>query len=602
MLRMSARRPPLILWRYLSIELWRSLVLIALALVLLVSFAAAIRPLAKGDVGLADAIKLMGLLAVPMSQFALPFAAGFAATLVYHRFSSDNEATACRASGIPQRSILAPALLMGVLLGLIVAVLINFVMPRFYRAAEQIVARDVARLIVGPIRSGNPIRLGAWDLYADQIYRPDLPEGSLVMDHLILLSVVGAEIGDDGVTRQFVSARRVDMWLSEASPDETGTGEAGTSVQLAFTDPVGLVPDGDVSFSIGTLGTGRLILPSNFDDDPKMLTFRELREAKADPRRIDATDRRARQLALDLGRLRVGESLRDRVINDGRLVLTRDDETVSIEVDDMVPEGSGWRLRSNRADLNEPLIRAVYTSERGFSRTHFAQGATLRFADPRGLGSGLGMEGVRIASDDSAAADQSRLSLTLTLERVVTLDSTMAGADGSGTPRTDPDALREATNLGAEQATLPYSGLMLSRDRELVEADWPAAQLLEAADRLDPQSQMHRAALANARSLRDRIERQDRDILSRMHERAAYVCAVMLMGLVSAILAMRLRDALPLPVFLWSFFPALGAVVIISTGQQMTEKSGTHGLLLVWGAVAALGGFALHQFRALVRV
>ena len=40
----------------------------------------------------------------------------------------------------------------------------------------------------------------------------------------------------------------------------------------AFTEPVGLVPDRDVSFSIGTLGTGRLILPSNFDDDPKLTT------------------------------------------------------------------------------------------------------------------------------------------------------------------------------------------------------------------------------------------------------------------------------------------------------------------------------------------
>jgi lipopolysaccharide export LptBFGC system permease protein LptF len=599
---MPSRRPPLILWRYLSTELWRSLLLIATALVLLVSFAAAIRPLAKGDVGLGDAIKLMGLLSVPMSQFALPFAAGFAATLVYHRFSSDNEATACRASGIPQRSILAPALLMGLVLGLIVAVLSNSVMPRFYRAAEQIVARDVARLIVGPIRSGRPIRLGSWDLYADQIYRPELPEGSLAMDHLILLSVVGAEIGEDGVTRQFVSARRVDMWLSEASPEETGTGEAGTSVQLAFTDPVGLVPDGDVSFSIGTLGTGRLILPSNFDDDPKMLTFREMREARMNPRRIDTTDRRARQLALDLGRLRVGETLRDRVINDGRLVLTRDDETVSIEVDDMVPEGGGWRLRSNRADLNEPLIRAVYTSERGFSRTHFAQGATLRFADARGLGSGLGMEGIRVAAEDSAGSDQGRLSLTLELERVVTLDSGMAGSGGSGSPQTDPDALREATNLGAEQATLPYSGLVLSSERGLLEADWSAAQLLEAAERLDAQTEMHRPALASANSLRERIERQDRDILSRMHERAAFVCAVMLMGLVSAILAMRLRDALPLPVFLWSFFPALGAVVMISSGQQVTEKSGIQGLLLIWGAVAALAGFALHQFRALVRV
>lgn len=604
---MASTRPPFILWKYLTSELMRTLLLIAVALVGLVSFAAAVRPLARGDVGLADAIKLMGLLSVPMSQFALPFAAGFAATIVYHRFASDNEATACRASGIPQRAILMPSVFMGLVLALIVAVLANSVMPRFYKAAEQIIARDVGRLIIGPIRDGSPIRLGAWDLYADQIYRPDLPEGSAAIDHLILLSVVGAEVGEDGVTRQFVAARRVDMWLSEATPEETGTGEWGTSVQLAFTEPVGLVPDRDVSFSIGTLGTGRLILPSNFDDDPKLLTFREMREARREPRRLDKTDRRARQLAIELGRLRVAESIRDRVENDGRLVLSRDRETISIEADEITSEDGFWRLRSTRGDLNEPLIRVVYSSERGFSRTHFAQGATLRFVDSMSSGSGFamdvgggsrgdGMEGVRVAGEAAAEAGP-QIALTLELERVVTLDSASAG----------PDAARDAATLGAEQDALPYSGVVLSGQGELAEDDWTAAQLLEASDRAlasgaDSGSDVLRGVQREARLLRERMERQDRDIVSRMNERAAFVCAVLLMGVLSSVMAMRLRDALPLVVFLWSFFPALGAVVMISTGQQITEKSGLHGLILLWGGVALLAGAVVQQYRTLVRV
>lgn len=604
---MASSRPPLILWKYLTTELVRTLVLIALALVVLVSFAAAIRPLARGDVGLADAIKLMGLLSVPMSQFALPFAAGFASTIVYHRFASDNEATACRASGIPQRSILMPSLFMGLVLALLVAVLANSVMPRFYKAAEQIIARDVGRLIVSPIRDGTPIRLGAWDLYADQIYRPELPEGSAAIDHLILLSVVGAEIGEDGATRQFVAARRVDMWLSQATPEETGTGEWGTSVQLAFTEPVGLVPEGDVSFSIGTLGTGRIILPSSFDDDPKLLTFREMREARREPRRIDTTDRRARQLALELGRLRVAESIRDRVENDGRLVLSRDGETISVEADQIAGEDGRWRLRSTRGDLNEPLIRVVYSSDRGFSRTHFAQGATIRFADPMSsstgfemdvsAGSRIGrMEGVRVAGEGASDAGP-RIALTLELERVVTLDSATAG----------PDAARDAATLGAEQDALPYSGVVLAGQGELVEDDWSVSRLLEASDRAlasvqgveDPAL---RGVSREARLLRERIVRQDRDIISRMNERAAFVCTVLLMGVLSAVMAMRLRDALPLVVFLWSFFPALGAVVMISTGQQITEKAGLHGLLLLWGGVALLAGVVVQQYRTLVRV
>ena len=51
-----------------------------------------------------------------------------------------------------------------------------------------------------------------------------------------------------------------------------------------------------------------------------------------------------------------------------------------------------------------------------------------------------------------------------------------------------------------------------------------------------------------------------------------------------------------------TFFPALGAVVMISTGQQITEKSGLHGLILLWGGVALLAGAVVQQYRTLVRV
>ncbi|MCA9294789.1 MAG: LptF/LptG family permease, partial [Phycisphaerales bacterium] len=85
-------RPPLILWRHLAFELARILCLATAALVVIISFAATIKPLADGEIGLLDAFKLMGLMVVPMLQFALPFAAGLAATLTYHRFAADNEA------------------------------------------------------------------------------------------------------------------------------------------------------------------------------------------------------------------------------------------------------------------------------------------------------------------------------------------------------------------------------------------------------------------------------------------------------------------------------------------------------------------------------
>ena len=63
----------------------------------------------------------------------------------------------------------------------------------------------------------------------------------------------------------------------------------------------------------------------------------------------------------------------------------------------------------------------------------------------------------------------------------------------------------------------------------------------------------------------------------------------------------RLRDALPLTVYLWAFFPALGTILAISGGQQLTHDNGPLGLLLLCAGVIALGGFAALEFVRLSR-
>ena len=63
----------------------------------------------------------------------------------------------------------------------------------------------------------------------------------------------------------------------------------------------------------------------------------------------------------------------------------------------------------------------------------------------------------------------------------------------------------------------------------------------------------------------------------------------------------RLRESLPLKIYLWAFFPALGAVLTISTGQQMTHQNGPVGLLVLWGGVAALCVYTWVEFSRLAR-
>ena len=82
---------PWILWRHMTAELLRVLLLTTTVIVVVVAFGAAIKPLADSSLGSGSVVKYVALAMIPMLQFALPFSAGFAATLVLHRFAVDNE-------------------------------------------------------------------------------------------------------------------------------------------------------------------------------------------------------------------------------------------------------------------------------------------------------------------------------------------------------------------------------------------------------------------------------------------------------------------------------------------------------------------------------
>jgi drug/metabolite transporter (DMT)-like permease len=73
------------------------------------------------------------------------------------------------------------------------------------------------------------------------------------------------------------------------------------------------------------------------------------------------------------------------------------------------------------------------------------------------------------------------------------------------------------------------------------------------------------------------------------------------MVVLGSVIALRLRDSLPLTIYLWAFFPALGAVLTVSAGQQLTHDHGVPGLFLLWGGVAGLGAYTCVEFSRLSR-
>lgn len=534
------------------------------ALVMVIAFTFSIRFMADGRVDLVGGIRLMALAVVPMLQYALPFAGGFAATMVYHRLASDNEASAAMSSGVGHRSLLVPALATGLLVGVGLIVLTHQTIPRFLRSMEETLTRDMTGIFVRTIERGESVRLGDWVIRADKVVRagPDPTVGAL--ERLRMGDVLALQLGNDGKPQGSLSASEVDVWLFE----ETASDEPASVAQFVFR---GYTAEGDVDSFQGEHGASqRIRIPSAFVDDPKFLTHTELRALRQQPERLSKIDSLRRALALRLDQARLLRDVRDRLLSEGRVVLDRGDgERVILHASGLRPDGGNWLLLpptapgANRVDVHRP-IRIANELSSGSVYIHSAATAYLRLETSGEDGSApTGRAGLRLYATDVASTDD-RLQSAPTIRERVTLTSLTTTA---------PDESQfMARSIGElEQAAI--------QERAQSDSVGMRALIIESHLRL-----------------KDRVERLQREILSKEQERAAYAFAGIATLLCGSIVALRRQHSMPLPVFLWSFFPALGAVITISAGGNLTQRAGYGGLALLWGGVVCLFGYTFLEY------
>ena len=555
MIRLLPRRPSLLLWRMLFAELLRTLALTAVALTASIAFAGAVKPLADGQVSLLDALRLTGLLAVPMLQYALPFAAGFAATLTYHRFGAENEAAAAYASGIGHRTVMIPAVVVGVLLCGSLLVLADQVMPRFLRSAESLVQRDITRLLVGPIQRGRSISLDDFEIHADEAIGPLRPgEESAAFQHVVLRGVLAVRPSETG-SAEWYSAQRVDVWLVD-NPNEPG----GMGIKLVFQGASTSSPE---AMAEGERFETRIIpIPSTVDDNVKYLSFAEMREVRDRPRKMNQLDRRARMLIAALREHRKIDRVRSEIEQRGRVIFGQGDQRIVLTASSMTPDGEDrWRIA--HATPGTRIALTVRMAD-GRERLQTARSAVLRFRED--------------ALGDVAMSG----SLSLTLQGVSTI-----GPDG------------ESTVERAEQvyANLSVPGVEFD---DLNEAS--VAELLREADEAILRDGHGASRIRTLRrNLEERHDRLQRELIGKSHGRIAYGAVTLVMILAGAVIALRLKDSLPLPVYMLSFFPALAAVLAISVGERMAERAMVPGMLLVWGSVLLLALYTMLAYAHLRR-
>jgi lipopolysaccharide export LptBFGC system permease protein LptF len=574
------RRQPLKLWLYISLELWRLVFLTLGVLVVVLAFAVAIKPLADGKIGPVEALRFMALATIPMLQYALPFAAGFGATLAYHRLSADNEVIAAHASGVSHRSILAPALISGTILACIMVVLSQQTIPAFLKSMEQMITQDVAKMLVNSIERRQSVALNDIRLYADSVVRVQPREDSGASDEFVLYRVCVLRVDDKGNIREDFTASQAHVWVMKpgSMPTLSNDGEDSNVVIVKIDDPIGNQPGR--LFSRGESYVQPLFPGKAFKDDPKFHTYSDLRRLREEPDRIDWIDSLRSELAARLITKRVSEEMQLQLAQSSR-VLMFDAQGRRMTIG---AAGMTWNPTPGRWEL-EP------------TRT-------------------TGAVEIEIKREDKAARDATQAAVTK-----------LSAPDASLTPSFRMSAspaerlvfqliVRDGVVRGLDSATNTREAAVASlADRSYRDLTFPAGQHADIADKhKTPLKQLvhmveQRVALTGPdpfltdkkNELVNKVQKLDREIVSKQHERMAMAAACLVMVVTGAITAVQLSQSLPLTVYLWSFFPALAALITISTGQQVTHDKGFWGLIILWGGVGMLGVYGALGYARLAR-
>ena len=554
-------RVPLILWRFLVADLLKVVLLTAGVLVVFIAFTATFRPFIDGRLSPGQTLRFMGLALLPMMQFAMPFAAGFGATLAYHRFAAENEAQAALVSGVSHRTLLAPAAITGLALALLLGALNLEIIPRFLRSMQLLLGADLARLIVANIESGRSVRLpDGVIVHADAIQRRPAEPGSRATDHFVMEGVLAVKTGKGFGVERWVAAQRAGVWFFDAA--------AAPPSGLVVIRLVDAESSGEFEGGAGKIDL-RFVPPSPFNDSTKFYSTRDLLRLRREPERLPSVEHRRRMLADALEADRIESEVRDLLRATGRVTLVNPEgESATIRAGDLRRSGERWALTPPAPGKTVEITWRL-AGER--ARTQSAERAFLTpwTADEPALA----MFGV--ATTAAAAADRPA-TLTLELENVTTHDA--AGVGGATLPRR------------------VYGGLIPVGERRSVLRATSAELLSESAGAAEGSS-----VRGAAERLRSTLDWLGREVLSRHHERAAMAASCLVMMLAGAVGGMRLRDSRPLLVYAWSFGPSLLAILGIYSGQSVLVDSPLIGVLVVWGGIVGLALFVAFDYRAMAR-
>lgn len=171
------------LHRYLTLDLVKVTAMSTAAFTLVMTVIGILEPLRKQGLAAREVVSVLGLTFLLMLSLALPIATLFAATIIYGRFSQDNELTACRASGVSTIGVLKPVLWVGCTVTLMSLLLSNVIVPHMAKGVGIAIYQNMQGVFFNVLS-----RRGTFDDFEEVVIRAE--EADISKNRLVGLVVI----------------------------------------------------------------------------------------------------------------------------------------------------------------------------------------------------------------------------------------------------------------------------------------------------------------------------------------------------------------------------------------------------------------------------
>ena len=523
----------------MTAELLRVLLLTTTVIVVVVAFGAAIKPLADSSLGSGSVVKYVALAMIPMLQFALPFSAGFAATLVLHRFAVDNELVAMSTSGMRYRTIFAPIIAVGLALLVGMFILLHTIVPRFWGRMQDMLAKDATSIFLSAVSRGEALEVGQISLYADTATVDPVPPDNGAEQRLLLQGVAAIQKNGAG--------QPVTEFTSEFATVDVHRGREGVIMKLAMTNGSGFnAADGTVVF-VPTAQPQAVQLGRALEADAKSMTYFELQDVRNDlPNHIEVQPARQAVL-LALTRAQVWQCIARELETFGKVELVEEGGRRSYRIeggtlrnDVILPKSPATTIRIVELDRAKPIREAVCSQ------------VVLPF--------------------DTEDVSVGRVDLIATAPRAKDL------LRSEGLASRWPARIRGLSAAPCSTSTISKIEFtqLTPHVNELSKADSTIPKPIQVAGS---------SSLTNLFKIMNGV---DVDAFSHLCQRAALAWSAPLIILLGASLAAWKRNSLPLTMYLIAFIPGILNIVMIAGGQQVIRADN-----VVWGVIVSWSGNAI---------